>query len=668
MKIVSCTALLTAVFLFSDAAAQEIVVAEIDGKALTLQEFEQEYAETIGGRAAAMEDSLEEYVDFLDRYVNFRGKLKEARAAGYFEDEELLSEIHVYRSSFAKPFLLDNEILEPVVRTLFERRKEFVHASHVMTHISQDNPSPADTLSAWNKILALQDSLHDGIPFGDVAERYSEDPSASNSNSIRGYRGDLGWFTGGQMIEPFETTAYNIPIGSVSDIFRSSFGYHILHVHAREITKPDYIASHIMVQFPGSTPADSALAFAKMDTIKTLIDQGMDFGEVAMNYSDDQSSAQSGGSLGGAIAFRNPNLDQTFLEALFDLDTPGQISDVVETPFGLHLIKLDDVSSLPTYEQSYDRLSRMAQQLPRFKAAEMELAKSLRALYTSKVDTLLLTRFIGDVRPDSLQNHLQVLADRNSSRATPLITLEDSVYTLNEFIIFSSTQSYSNDSELNSIEQVLEKIESFLDDKVLFYHSYELEKTNEEFKKIMQDFKDGLAIFQIMEDSVWTVSSQDTLRLLKHYDEHVELYQWPDRYRLIEISGAYRSDSLLTEATNLLNLGGSWEEIQSKIEEDSTWTLLLDTVLVAETTNSVYDNAVGLEVGEHTDILSIRNRKLVLYMDGVEPARIKTFKEAQSEIIANIQSEIEQEFHQRLREKYQVSTFPDRLEAAFMNQ
>lgn len=664
MKIVRCTALLAAVFLFSNASAQNnTIVAEIDGESLTLQEFEQEYAETIGGRAAASDDSLKEYVDFLDRYVNFRVKLKEASVAGYFESETLLSEINGYRASFAKPYLIDNEILEPMVQDLYEKRKEYVHASHIMALFPPNSPSPADTLRAWNKMLTLQDSLQEGTPFGDLAERKSEDPSASNSGSVRGYRGDLGWFTGGQMIEPFEITAYNTPVGGVSDIIRSSYGYHILTVHDRETTKPDYLASHIMVRFQGATQADSTRAYAKMDSLKTLIDQGMDFAEVAMNHSDDRSSAQSGGSLGGRIQFRNPNLDQTFHDALFALETPGQISDIVETPFGLHLIKLDDIAAVQTLEQSYDRLVRMAQALPRSKTAEAALAKSLRGLYTGTVDTLLLTRLIGDVLPDSIQIHLQELAENDSVGAMPLVTLEDSVYTLKEFVRFASTQPNTDNSTLTSTEQVLVHTETFLDDKVLFYHSFELEHTDKEFKETMQDFRDGLAIFRIMEDSVWNAASQDTLRLLQHYEANPERYQWPDRYRLIEMSGA--SDSLLTEAVNLLELGGTWEDLQNKIAADSTWTLQLDTVLVAEITNSVYDNAVDLSVGEHTEILPIRSRKLVLYMDGMEPARTKTFEEAQSEVMADIQVELEQRLHQRLREKYRVATFPDRLEKAF---
>ncbi|MCY4159200.1 MAG: peptidylprolyl isomerase [Bacteroidetes bacterium] len=657
-----CIALLAATLAISTASAQDVILAEIDGHPFTLEEFEREYAKTVGSEAAK-NDSLAEYTDFLNRYINFRIKLKEARTAGYFEDEELISEINGYRASFAKPYLIDNEVLEPLIRDVYERRKEFIHASHIMALLPRENPSPADTLRAWNKIAALQDSLAMGIPFADLAFRYSEDPSANSPTSSRGYRGDLGRFTGGNMILPFEIAAYSTPVGEVSDIIRSAFGYHILKVYDREDAKPDYLASHIMVRFSGNTAADSSRGFARMDSLKTLIDEGIPFAEVAMAHSDDQMSAPHGGSLQAAIEFGTPNIDRTFHDSLFTLETPGEISDVVETPYGLHLIQLNEILPVRTMDQEYDGLSRLVQALPRSKTAETALAKSLRELYTSSVDTLLLTRFIGGIEPDSIQTYLQQLATIDSVAATPLISLQDSVYSLKQFANFASTQASSVNDELSSTESALVYADAFLDDRVLFYHSFKLEHTDEEFKRIMQDFQEGLALFAIMEDSVWNASSKDTLHLTKHYEANIERYQWPDRHRLIELSGT--SDSLLARAKNLLDIGTTWADLEARIKADSIWSLQIDTVLVADSTGSVYDQALGLTPGQYTDVLSVRVRRLILYMDGIEPARSKTFEESITEISTEIQEILEQRLHQRLRSKYQVKIFPDRLKMAF---
>ena len=292
MKTARRIALIAAMLSAPIAFAQDIVVAEIDGEAFTLADFEREYAKTVGSAEVASQDSLPEYTDFLRRYVNFLIKLKEAEGAGYFEDPGIQSEINEYRSSFAKPYLIDNEIVTPIVEDLYEKRKHFVHASHIMIVLPQ-GASPADTLRAWDRITALRDSLAQGVNFGDLAYRQSEDRTASSENSKRGFRGDLGPFSAGEMIKPFEDAAYGTPVGEISDVVRSAYGYHLIKVHGREDAKPGYHVSHIMLRFLEETPSDSAKVRARMDSLKALLDEGASFDDLARAHSEDRGSARS---------------------------------------------------------------------------------------------------------------------------------------------------------------------------------------------------------------------------------------------------------------------------------------------------------------------------------------------------------------------------------------
>ncbi len=664
MKTARCIALIAAMLSTPIVFAQDIVVAEIDGEAFTLADFEREYAKTVGNAEIASKDSLPEYADFLRRYVNFLIKLKEAEAAGYFDHPEIQAEINQYRASFAKPYLIDNEVVTPMVEDLYEKRKEFVHASHIMAVLPR-RPSPADTLRAWSKIKALQDSLVQGVPFGDLALRQSEDRTASSEGSKRGYRGDLGSFSAGEMIKPFEDAAYGTPVGEISDVVRSAYGYHLIKVHGREDAKPDYHLSHIMAQFLGGTSADSAKVRAKMDSLKALLDEGASFEELARAHSDHRDSAPDGGYLGGAIRYKNPNFDRDFHDAAFALDNIGQISDVIETPFGLHIIRLDGMDPLGTLDEEYDDLARLASNLPRMREAEEALARSSRELYTISVDTLLLSRLLGGIQRDSVQQYLGELAAIDSVGAMPLVMLADSSYTLKQFAGFAAQQADDVGYGPTAVLQSLIYVDAFLNDNALSYRSFELEKSDQEFRAIMENFEDGLTIFKIMEDSVWNASSADTLRLLNHYNANIERYQWPERYRLLEISGAV--DSVLIEAVDWLDEGRIWADLVEKIAADSTWNLQLDTVRVPGQTNSVYDRALNLSAGEHTDILSAHSRRLVLYMDGNEPPRPKTFEESRTEVMADVQVELEQNLHARLRSKYRVKTFPDRLATAYQH-
>ena len=661
MKTARCIALIAAMLSTPIVLAQDIVVAEIDGEAFTLADFEREYAKTVGSAEVAGQDSLQAYTDFLRRYVNFLIKLKEAKGAGYFDDPSIRSEINEYRASFAKPYLIDNEIVTPIVEDLYEKRKHFVHASHIMIVLPQ-GASPVDTLRAWDKIMALRDSLAQGVPFGDLAFRQSEDRAASSENSRRGFRGDLGLFSAGEMIKPFEDAAYGTPVGEISDVVRSAYGYHLIKVHGREDARPDYHVSHIMVRFDEET-SDSANVHAKIDSLNTLLDGGASFDDVARAHSDDRGSAPHGGSLAAAIPYNTPNIDKDFHDAAFALEEIGQISDVIESQYGLHIIRLDQVDSLGTLDEMYDELANMARALPRMREAETALARSSRELYTISVDTLLLSRLLGGIQRDSVQQYLGELAAIDSVGAMRLITLADSSFTLKQFASFTAQQANTVAYGPTAFTQSLIYVDAFLNDRALAYRAFELEKSDQGFREIMQNFEEGLTIFKIMEDSVWDASSADTLRLLNHYNANIERYQWPERYRLLEISGAV--DSVLIEAVDWLDEGRTWADLVEKIAADSTWNLQMDTVLVPGLTNSVYDRALNLSTGEHTGILSAHNRRIVLYMDGGEPPRPKTFEEARTDVMAEVQVELEQNLHKRLRSKYRVKTFPDRLATAY---
>src|SRR5690606_13345660 len=192
-----------------DLTDPDLPVATYADEALTLSEFEDAYATAVGGRTTAANDSLGAYQDFLERYVNFRLKVRQAYEIGLDQDSALQAEMASYRDQLARPYFTDQAVLDAIVRDLYEKQKEEISAAHILVQVAEDAPA-ADTLAAYEKITALRDSIEAGMPFDEVAFRHSEDPSARRN------RGDLGYFTGGRMIEPFENAAYATPVGEIA--------------------------------------------------------------------------------------------------------------------------------------------------------------------------------------------------------------------------------------------------------------------------------------------------------------------------------------------------------------------------------------------------------------------------------------------------------------------
>lgn len=645
------------------AAQDSNVVAVFDDETLTLSAFEREYAKSVGGWEQAQDDSMAAYEDFLERYVDFRLKVMAAEAAGYASDSTVRTEIRNYRSSFAKPYLLDKEVINPIVEELYERKSEMVDVSHILIRAGQNAP-PEDTLAAYNQIRALQDSLAMGAAFDELAYQYSEDPSArerEGSTDHPGYRGRLGFFTAGRMVAPFEEAAYATPVGEVSDIVRTRFGYHLVKVHDREPALPELRLSHIMV-VPGSdVAADTAEALALAQSLKDSLAQGHSFADLARTYSGDQRSGQRGGDLGWQ-QYNNYNLPQIFRDAAFALDSVGTVSDVVETRFGYHLIKLTDRRKLGTLEEEYDDLKQTVSRLPRTQAAEDQLRREVLDTYGTSLDSTMIQAVFEGVAADSVIVHLGAQHYADSLADATFATLGDSTYTVADWSAFtqSSRMQRSDDRD----EQMYLLADQFLESVALDYEAANLEQQDAEFRRIMKEFRDGLMLFQLMEDSVWTAAAQDTAALKAYFEAHHDDYRYPERTRVIGLFSD--SDSLLTATVDSIDNGAlTLDSLADMIAQDTSRALRLDTMLIAERTNTAYDMGVGLDPGAHSSPIRDRGGVVVMFNDGTEPARLKTFEEARAEVINGYQQELEAKLVANLRDRYGARTFPARLNGAF---
>ena len=634
-------------------ATDDPIVATFAGETLNLDEFERRYALSVGGRETAAQDSFAAYADFLQRYVDFRLKVKQARDLGLDESPELQQEISDYREQLAKPYFLEREVIDGIVRDLYNKQQEEVRASHILIRVDP-NAEPADTLAAYNKIAAIRDSLVTGADFAALAARNSEDPSVQRN------QGDLGFFVGGRMIEAFETQAYGTPVGELSPVFRTNFGYHVLKVTDRRPASPEIQASHILLRLgPDATAADSAEARNLAETLRQRILAGEDFATLARQYSDDQASGQNGGDLG---FFSRTRMVAPFADAAFGLENIGDVSDIVETRFGYHLIKLTDRKDPLTYDEAYPELKRLAERLPRTKIREQEVGREFRAEYGSTLDSALVREAAASYPADTLIRDA-VLDGFGDYQERPFATLGDSTYTLGDLGQYIRRQRLV--PQADQLEQMFDLANSFLNEQAVELAAYKLEERDPEFRRIMEDYADGVLLFQISEDSIWSAATRDSLALMRYYDERAEDYRFPERHRVI---GFYsRSDSLLQVAAAALDAGQDPSSIELMMA-DAEQQVRIDTVFVAQATDSFFDQALELEVGERTDVQRYQSRYAFLLLDAIEAPRGMTFQEARAQAVADYQDVLDEQLRARLREKYEAETYPEQLRGAFARE
>jgi len=142
---------------------------------------------------------------------------------------------------------------------------EQVHASHIVKHVD----GFTDKEVAYAEISALKAELDTGTTFEELAARSSDCPGNS---------GDLGWFPRGQMVPEFEDIVFNMEVGAVSDIFLTSFGYHIVKLLERsggEVTPLEEVRDHIAEELLDQHRAKAVEGF--VDKLKSgAVIEGLD--------------------------------------------------------------------------------------------------------------------------------------------------------------------------------------------------------------------------------------------------------------------------------------------------------------------------------------------------------------------------------------------------------
>lgn len=632
-------------------------VAVVGGSPITLDEFERQYLRTTADSATAARDSVSAFREFLDRYIDFRLKVLEAQSAGYGDRADLAAELAQYRTQLARPYLIEREVIEPLIRQLYERRKEMIDISHILLRMLPD-AVPGDTLRIHQRLASIADSIRQGADFGKMAVRHSEDPSAQAPPGQVGSSGRLGYFSAGRMVPEFEDAMFNTPPGEVSGVFRTQFGYHILVVHDRRASRPDLRIAHIMIQSPTASPADTLAAWERLQTAQSRLASGSSFEEVARDLSDDPQTAGRGGDLD--FVSYDGWLPTEMRDAIFAADSVGAVVGPVRTRFGWHLMKINGRRELTSFDESYEGLQAEVARLPRTQSAEADYARRLRHMRGVTVDSVLAGQLLGTRSADSLLTELASGSLPADLRARPFLTLADSIYSLDRFSRFVAERGSSIQGGQDGFWR---EIDAFLDDRAMAYEIDALQERDSDFAQTMTEFREGLMLFRLMEDSVWTAASTDSAALRRWYDAHASEYAYGERIRVIGFYAAH--DSLLSPVVAALETPDGVIAALTQLVSPEGSLVRADTTRIEGPSDSVFDRVLEIEAGQHTGVLSFGGGRVVLYRDGVESPRPKTFDEARAEVANAWQAQLEQRLLARLRTKYGVKIHPDVLERAF---
>ncbi|MCE1201153.1 MAG: peptidylprolyl isomerase [Bacteroidia bacterium] len=625
------------------------VLMQVGNEKVTVKEFMDVFTKNNVQNELIDKKSIDEY---LELFINYKLKVQEARAQKLDTAASFVNELSGYRKQLAKPYFTDPDVTEQLVREAYDRMLWDIRASHILIMVDKNAPAE-DTLKAWNKAMDLRNKALAGADFGQLAAEYSDDPSARdreaipNQRSFRpGNKGDLGFFNVFDMVYPFESGAYNTPVGQVSMPLRSDFGYHLIKVESRTPASGQIEAAHIYFAVnPEAGEEELADKKQKADFVYKKILDGMSFEEAVKEYSEDRGSAMRDGMLS---KFAVNRIVPEFVAAIKKMQ-PGEVSAPVRTIYGWHIIKLHGMEKPGTFEDEAPRLRERVSRDNRAQLSEEAVIRRIKTEAGYKLNDKNLNQFIASLDSTLIQGSFSAKPFENSK--TPLFKLGKNQYTLAQFTKHIEDAQVPQQN-LRPEVYGTQLFNEFVTKTVLDYEDARLEKRYPEFAALMKEYHDGILLFELMDRMVWTKAVKDTLGLQAFYDENKQNYMWKDRVAATIITVNAADEVAAVE--KIVREANGEEQLRLAIQESELKNVRIQPGRFEQGDNRYVDQttwAVG-SVGRF-DSEADRNTVFVRINELI-PAHPKALEEARGIITSDYQNQLEKLWVDELRAKYPV--------------
>ncbi len=640
-----------ALFANAQSKLDKQVLMTIGDQDITAKEFCDVYYKNNLKSDVIEKKSVDEY---LELFTTFRMKVMEAERMKLDTSAKFQKELAGYRKQLAKPFMSSDDITDELIQEAYQRKLKDIRASHILVRCDK-NALPSDTLKAYNKAMEIRKkALVKDADFGALADQYSDDPSAKGMKATDqtparpGNHGDLGYFTVFDMVYPFETGAYNTKEGDISMPVRSDFGYHIIKVHSITDAMGSVQAAHIFLQLPFDAPAeDEAAMKQKADNIynELMAQNGKNWNEMVKQYSDDKGTVSRNGALS---SFTVSRIVPEFIEACKSLEI-DQIAKPVRTNYGYHIIKLLSKSGVGSFEKESNGLSERIEKDQRSKKSEEVVLKQVKNEYKFKQNDKNLEAFMATIDSTILRKAYEPAADVDLNAT--LFSLENNPTKVKDFVAYIK-EKMTMQKYVTPATYAYQLYESFCNETILDYADAHLEDKYPEFKALVQEYKDGIMLFDLMDREVWDKAVKDTVGLKEFHERNAAKYMWGDRVQASIIT-VTRPESL-PKVKALLDSGIELDSLRNAIQRDSIGYAFVRKGYYQKGDNQYVDqtewkvdvrNEIPSTVDQSTTIVCIRE---------VRKPEPKTLKEARGLVTSDYQVELEQKWVKSLKERYPV--------------
>ena len=620
------------------------VLFTINDKPFYIDEFIRVYNKNLD---LVKDESQKDLNQYLELFVGYKLKVSKANILGLQNNTQYQTELKSYRTQLSKNYTTDSKVTKELVDEGYKRLLKEVNASHILILVDE-NAAAADTLIAYNKAISIRDRVLKGEDFGALAQELSQDPSAKEN------KGNLGYFTSFKMVYAFENGAYNTSIGSVSMPVRTRFGYHLIKVNDIRDNRGEVAVAHIMILKP-KEGGDIAKAKTTIDDIYQKLQQGEKFEELAKQFSEDKSSASKGGVLN---RFASGQLSsEEFETQAFSLSKENLISKPFETQFGWHIVKFIDRFPVKSYDDSKVELENKISKDDRSRLITNSLTEKLAAKYPIKKDAKLYNSLVKLLTNDFYDNKWTLPTDSKKYSKT-LFAISNKNYTGSDFLDYVYSKQKAG-STLKPIEKLADNLfETFVDEQRNQYYNDNLENEFPEFSAVMDEYRDGLLLFDLMDKEIWQRSKTDTIGLKSFYETQKDKHLWKTRVD----AEIYSSTDLekMKKALSMLKKNQTSKEIKEKFNTKENVNIMYYQGVYEEGADAL-PKETKMELGL-SEITKKGDYYYIINVIKVLPAAPKTLDECRGKLVNDYQQYLEQNWVNELKKEFTVKVNQDTFE------
>jgi peptidyl-prolyl cis-trans isomerase SurA len=437
-------------------------------------------------------------------------------------------------------------------------------------------------------------------------------------------------------------------LGQISDPILTNFGYHIIRLEDRQPNPGEVKVSHILVRSQGNDPITEERILRKVSEIYSELQKPeSSWEEICQLYSEDTGTKNSGGSLpwiglGSVIP--------EFERAAFSLQEEGEISPPVKTPFGYHIIRLEGKKPLASYEEMESSIKSRILRDSRSTLIQSQVVAIQKSKYGFVENEILVDSISGIFASTPRQDIAKTIESKNLSDSV-LFSINSTPNTVKGLLDFiAEDRQVVRTNPQNYFKTWFDK---YVEVKLQEAEITDLMTNNEEYRLLIQEYRDGILLFSLMNEQVWQKAIEDSLGQVSFYQENINRYQWNDRVQALVLTMG-KEESIPSVRRFLAD-----KKYQPNLVDRLENTFLINNPLAFTVSEGIFEwqqhpILKNADISKNFQELRIEGKAYMVVLGEKVLPGPKKFEETRGKVIQDYQEFLDKKLISSLKEKYAV--------------